>query len=109
MAANSLIACLDLAPGLEAAGAAADGLGCPWRYGDIAAASRRFLAARSEFERARRIVTGWTRACGHGVWRQGHPSDAKKLWRLKQASLTLRCERRLLLQAFAAAEPVGVA
>lgn len=77
--------------------------------GCILEASMRFQAARSAFERARRIVSGKTRAFGVSIWREGHPSDVEDFLEFQRWAFRYRAARRDLAVAFAVAPPEGFA
>ncbi len=55
----------------------------------IAAALATYIEANIQAAHWQRVCVRWTRVCGIGVWREGHPSDREKLrqrriWRARR-------------------------
>ncbi len=55
----------------------------------IAAALATYIEANIQAAHWQRVCARWTRTCGAGIWREGHPSDKEKLrqrriWRARR-------------------------
>jgi hypothetical protein len=72
-------------------------------------ALRNLQDAIDEEARAKRIIVGWSRACGPGIWREGHPLDRMKVDRLKEARWRVREAQWIAAEVLRQARPEGCA
>jgi hypothetical protein len=61
-----------------------------------------YVAAKANADYWGQCCAEWTEANGLGVWREGHPTDRRKLFERRRARDALRVEQERLRDALAA-------